>query len=69
MNQFQPLIEALFRERILRARELTPEQRLREALELADLHFSSNDPELRRRVAIIRKFEERDCYGPAQPRL
>lgn len=57
MNQFQPLIEALFRERILRARELTPEQRLSEALELADLNFSSNDPELRRRVAIIRKFE------------
>jgi hypothetical protein len=69
VNEFQPLIDQLYREKVLRARQRTPSERISDALELSTMHFAKDDPELRRRLAIIRAMEERDCYGPPQPRL
>lgn len=40
-----------------------------DVLELSTLHFGKEDPELRRRLALVRAMEERACYGPPQPRL
>jgi len=34
MNEFQPLIDELYRERILRARQMTPEEKFRAGPEL-----------------------------------
>jgi hypothetical protein len=69
VNEFQPLIDQLYLEKVLRARQRTPGERLSDALELSSLHFAKNDPELRRRLGIVRAMEERGCYGPPQPRL
>jgi hypothetical protein len=69
MNPQQPLIDQLYREKVRRAREQTPGERMSDVLELSALHFSKDDPEMRRRLAIVRAMEERDCYGPPQPRL
>ncbi len=69
MNEFQPLIDQLYREKILRARKRTPSERLNDALELSTMHFAKDDPEIRRRLGIVRAMEERGCYGPPQPRL
>jgi hypothetical protein len=40
-----------------------------DALELSRMFFSKDDPELRRRIRIVRTMEERGIYGPAEPRL
>lgn len=36
MNEFQPLINELYREEILRARRMTPEERLRGTFEMTE---------------------------------
>ena len=36
MNEFQPLIDQLYREEVLRARQMTPEERLRGAFEMTE---------------------------------
>ncbi|MEP6667637.1 MAG: hypothetical protein ABJF10_00705 [Chthoniobacter sp.] len=69
MNPHQPLIDQIFREKVLRARRQTPGERMSDVLELSAMHFDKDDPELRRRLALVRAMDERDCYGPAQPRL
>jgi hypothetical protein len=69
MNPHQPLIDQLYREKVLRARRQTPGERMSDVLELSAMHFDKDDPELRRRLALVRAMEERDCYGPPQPRL
>ena len=69
MNEFQPLIDQLYRERVLRARQRTPGERMSDALELSATFFSKDDPELRRRLRIVRTLDEHGCYGPPQPRL
>lgn len=69
MNPQQPLIDQLYREKVRRARACTPGERMSDVLELSALHFSTEDPELRRRLAIVRAMEERDTYGPPVPRL
>ncbi len=69
MNEFQPLIDQLYREKVLRARARTPGERMSDVLELSMMHLAKDDPELRRRLAIVRAMEERGCYGPPQPRL
>jgi len=69
MNPYQPLIDQLYREKVLRARQRTPGERMSDVLELSEMHFAKNDPELRRRLVIVRTMEERGCYGPPQPRL
>jgi hypothetical protein len=69
VNPHQPLIDQLYREKVLRARQRTPAERMSDVLELSMMHFTKDDPELRRRLGIVRTMEERDCYGPPQPRL
>jgi len=69
VNEFQPLIDQLYREKVLRARRRTPGERMSDVLELSTMHFKKNDPELRRRLGIVRTMEEHGCYGPPQPRL
>ena len=69
MNPDQPLIDQLYREKVMRARRRTPGQRMSDALELSRMFFSKDDPELRRRIRIVRTMEERGIYGPAEPRL
>ncbi|MDQ3622844.1 MAG: hypothetical protein M3463_10190 [Verrucomicrobiota bacterium] len=69
MNEFQPLIDQLYREKVQRARRQTPAERMSDCLELASLHFSKGDEEMRRRLRIVREMEERGCYGPPVPRL
>lgn len=69
MNPDQPLMDQIYREKILRARQRTPGERMSDVLELSTIYFGTDDPEIRRRLAIVRAMEERDCYGPPQPRL
>jgi hypothetical protein len=69
VNEFQPLIDQLYREKVLRARKRTPGERMSDVLELSTMHFTKDGPELRRRLGIVRTMEERGCYGPPQPRL
>lgn len=69
MSEFQPLIDQLYRERVLRARERTLGEKMGEVLELSELYFSQDSPELQRRLRIVRALEEQGCYGPPQPRL
>jgi hypothetical protein len=69
MNPDQLLIDQLYREKVLRARQRSPGERMGDVLELSTMHFGTDDPELRRRLAIVRAMEERGCYGPPQPRL
>ena len=69
MNPHQPLMDQLYREKVLRARRQTPAERMSDVLELSAWFFSKDDPELRRRIGIVRTMEERACYGPPQPRL
>lgn len=72
MNEFQPLIDQLYREEVLRARRLGPEGRLRECIELSEMNLaaaSSFEPhEMARRYRIYRAIRERGCYGPPVPR-
>jgi hypothetical protein len=69
MEPDQLLIDQLYREKVLRARRRTPGERMGDVLELSTRCFGKDDPELRRRLAIVRAMEERGCYGPPQPRL
>ena len=69
MNPHQPLMDQLYREKVLRARRQTPAERMSDVLELSGWFFSKDESELRRRIRIVRAMEERECYGPAQPRL
>jgi hypothetical protein len=65
VNEFQPLIDQLYREKVLRARQRTPGERMSDVLELSTMYFTKDDQELRRRLDIVRMMEERGCYGPA----
>ena len=67
MNEFQPLIDQLRREEVERARRMTPEQRIAAAFELSNLWFANSDPELARRLKIIKDRENRMYYGLPQP--
>ncbi|EDY19533.1 hypothetical protein CfE428DRAFT_2709 [Chthoniobacter flavus Ellin428] len=60
MNPQQPLIDGLYREKVLRARRRTRGERMGDVLELSALRVGKDDPELRRRLAIVRATEERD---------
>lgn len=81
MSEFQPLIDDLYREEIDRARQMTPQQRLKAACDLTDLAFDlmmsgirwqhpdADDAEVlrlaRERIAIGRKNDNADLYRPA----
>jgi len=54
---------------VLRARRQTPGERMSAVLELSNMAYGKDDPELRRRLSIIRKMEDDKYYGPPQPRI
>ena len=71
MNEFQPLIDDLYREAVLRARRLGPQGRLRECFELAEINIDMaralGPEETARRYRIYRANREQGCYGPPVP--
>jgi hypothetical protein len=82
MSEFQPLIDQLYREEVLRARAMTPEQRITAAFEIAPLahafmysgirsqHPDVDDTELlrlaRERIAKVRRCNEWKIFRPAE---
>jgi len=82
MNEFQPLIDQLYREGILSARKMTPQQRLTAAFELSPFahsfmyagirgqHPDADDGELlrlaRERIAKVRRCNEWKIFYPAE---
>ena len=82
MNPHQPLMDQLYREEILRARTLTPQQRLRATFEVTEFalrmmrgslrhhHPEADDVEIlrlaRERIAKVRRLNEWKFYRPAQ---
>jgi hypothetical protein len=73
VNEFQPLIDQLYREEVERARRLGPDGRFKVALEICEENLRwarSADPvEMKRRYRLIRALDEAGCYGPPVPRL
>ncbi len=65
MNEFQPLIDQLYREEILRARQQTPQQRLRATFEVTEFALRMMRDSIRQRhpeadaAEIIRLGRER----------
>jgi hypothetical protein len=82
MSEFQPLIDQLYREEILRARAQTPEQRIAGAFEIAPLahgmmyagiraqHPDADEAELlrlaRERIAKVRRCNEWKIFRPVE---
>ena len=78
------LQDDIFRRKVLRARAMTPTQRLDEALELTQATFDTmhsgamaqcgfTDPadgwrEVKRRLDRLRRFQEHNLYRPVPPR-
>ena len=83
-NEFQPLMDDIFREKILRARRQTPEERFATGLEMFDegvawmrdgirmehpeLTPEEVDAKVAQRFARIRQIEEHGLYRPVVPR-
>ena len=84
MNEFQPLIDQLYREEVRRARAQTMEQRFLGSLEMAGFAFElgragvrSQHPqateteieaEWQRRLRIARRLDEHGIYAPVPSR-
>lgn len=82
VNEFQPLIDQLYREEILRARKMTPQEKLRATFEVTEFalsmmrgslrhhHPNADDAEIlrlgRERIAIVRRLDEWKHYRPAE---
>lgn len=78
MNEFQPLIDQLYREEILHARKMTPQQRIAAAFDFAPMAYQfmyagirsqnpeADDAELlrlaRERIAKVRRMHEAKIY-------
>jgi hypothetical protein len=73
MSEFQPLIDQLYIEEVLRARALGPEGRMREGFEISEQALewaeSMGQEEMERRFRIVRELDEQGCYGPPFPRI
>ena len=73
MSEFQPLIDQLYREEVLRTRAMSPEERMQLALDLSEANLAwshgEGDPELTRRMRLLRDADDRRYYGPPVPRL
>ena len=83
-NEFQPLMDDIFREKILRARRQTPEERFATGLEMFDegvawmrdgirmeqpeLTPEEVDAKVAQRFARIRQIEEHGLYQPVVTR-
>jgi len=72
VNEFQPLIDQLYREEVQQARALGPEGRLRVGFEIIEENFewarALGEEEMARRYRISRALDEHGCYGPPFPR-
>jgi len=82
MSEFQPLIDQLYREEILRARKMTPQERLRATFEVTDFslkmmrsslrqhHPAADEAEIlrlgRERIAKVRRMQEWKHYRAAE---
>lgn len=73
VNEFQSLIDQLYREEVKRARRLGPEGRFKVGLEICEENLrlaQAADPvEMKRRYRIVRALDEAGCYGPPMPRV
>lgn len=72
MNEFQPLIDQLYREEVRRARALGEKGRLRVGIETSEMNLAwaqaMDSVERARRYRIVRALDEHGCYGPPVPR-
>jgi hypothetical protein len=82
MNEFKPLIDQLYREEVLRARKMTPQEKLRATFEVTEAALSimrgslrhhypdADDAEIlrlgRERLSTIRRLDEWKHYRPAE---
>jgi hypothetical protein len=72
MSEFQPLTKDEFRAAVLRARAMTPEERMIEAFRMTDQYlrdFAALPESEKARIRQQRKDEEDLCYGPPFPRI
>jgi hypothetical protein len=73
VSEFQPLIDLLYREEVLRARALGEAGRMQLAMEITEENLEAakllGEDEMLRRYRIVRTVEEHGCYGPPFPRL
>ena len=83
-NEFQPLMDEIFRDKVLRARQQTPESKLFEGIELFEdalvwmragirgqfpqFDDAQVEAEVHRRIARIRQVEEYGFYQPLPAR-
>ena len=67
VNEFQPLIDQLRREEILRARAMSPEERMAQCLEMSEANiawsYGAGDAELSRRLALLRRVRDARTFG------
>ena len=79
-NEFQPLMDDIFREKVLRARKATPGQKVADIFELYQIGVSlmrdgvrgqhpqfneeQVEAEVRRRFARVRQIQEHGIYQP-----
>ena len=72
MSEFQPLIDQLYREEVLRARAMSPEDRMAHCIEMSEANivwsYGKGDAELSRRLARLRQVRDARTYGLPQPR-
>lgn len=73
MSEFQPLIEQLYREEVLRARAMSPEERMAHCIEMSEANiawsYGEGDAELSRRLARLRQLRDAQTYGPPLGRV
>lgn len=65
-NESQPLADALYRERVLRARQMTPEERMLEGLRMFDRECEAMREEI---LKVNPKFSEAECLAELRRRL
>lgn len=72
MNEFQPLIDQLYREEVQQARAMSPEERIALCIEMSEANIAwshgAGDAELSRRLARLRQVRDARTYGPPQMR-
>lgn len=82
-NEFQPLIDDIFRAKVLRARRQSPESKFEQGIELFEIavvrmrggirsqfpEFTAEqvEEELRRRLARVRQIQEHGFYANQPP--
>ena len=68
MSEFQPLIDQLYREEVLRSRAMTPEERMAHCIEISEANiawsYGEGDAELSRRLGRLRQVQDAQTYSP-----